>query len=480
MSNQSLTRTLLGGGALAALIATPALAEQPAAPGAVAEIVVTAQKTEERLVDVPVTVNALRGATLERAHLDAPGDLVTQVPNVDVKDNIPGAQAIITVRGVGLDDFSATNNSTVGVYVDDVFLASFAENDFNFYDLDRIEVLKGPQGTLYGRNSTAGAINVISAKPSPAGFSGEATLGYGNYDAFEASGFVNIPASPDLAFRFSGKTDQQGQGYWFSRVLHTDLGRQDNFLGRAQALWKPTDQLVVNFKLEGEHERSSIGVGKFFGTIPAVAGATCPNFANPALCTDSHGYTDTTPNPFQGDWNHAAPYDVDQLNATLHIDDDLGWAKLSSVTGYIDFKRGFYIDADAAPTTDAEFNENDRVHQFSQELRLAGNAHGVRWLVGGYYSWDRVETNTPGFLTSLFNTDVLITADQKTETGAVFGQAEWPLAPRLTLTTGVRYTYEQRSYVGGTTDTNPTGVSFLCFAVGACALGAPGPHALSF
>jgi iron complex outermembrane receptor protein len=475
MFDQRFAKGLLGGCAIAALAAGDALAADPATPGAVAEIVVTAQKTTERLIDVPLTVTALSGASLRQAHVDQPMDLVSQVPNVDIKQNIPGAQEIITVRGVGLDDFSATNNSTVGVYVDDVFLASFAENDFNFYDLDRVEVLKGPQGTLYGRNSTAGAINVISAKPSLSGVSADVTAGYGNYDDFTADGYVNIPVSDDLALRFSGKTDQQGEGYWFSRVLDRSLGRQDNLLGRAQALYQPNDRLTVVLKLEGEHDRSSIGVGKFFGTIPVAPGDTCPNFAHPADCVNSHGYTDTSPDPFTGDWNHPAPYDVDQLNATLHIDDDLGWAKLSSVTGYIDFSRSFYIDADAEPATDTEFDENDHVRQFSQELRLAGDAHGIQWLAGAYYSWDQVRTNTPGFLTDLFNTDVLITADQKTETGGIFGQAEWPITHALSLTTGLRYTDEQRSYIGGTTDTNPTGFSFLCVVVGACTFGAPGP-----
>jgi iron complex outermembrane receptor protein len=480
MFNQRIANVLLNGCALAALSAGVAFAGDPAPAGAVTEIVVTAQKTTQRLIDVPLTVNAVSGATLRQSHVDQPMDLVSQVPNVDIKQNIPGAQQIITIRGVGLDDFSATNNSTVGVYVDDVFLASFAQMDFNFYDLDRVEVLKGPQGTLYGRNSTAGAINVISARPTLSGFSAEATTGYGNYDAFTADGYVNIPVSDDLALRFSAKTDQQGEGYWFSRVLGRRLGQQNNLFGRAQALFKPNDRLTILLKLEGERERSSIGVGKFFGTIPTAPGVTCPDFAHPANCVNSHGYTDTTSDPFSGDWNHAAPYDVDQWNATLHIDDDLGWAKLSSVTGYIDFKRGFYIDADAGPTVDAEFNENDHVRQFSQELRLAGDAHWVKWLVGAYYSWDEVRTNTPGFLTDLFNTDVLITADQKTQTGAVFGQAEWPITHRLNLTTGLRYTDETRSYIGGTTDTNPNGLSFLCFVVGACALGAPGPHPLSF
>ena len=480
MFNQRFATVLLSGCALAALTSGVARAADATVPGQVAEIVVTAQKTTERLIDVPLTVNSLSGSSLQQSHVNQPMDLVGQVPNVDIKQNVPGAQEIITVRGVGLDDFSATNNSTVGVYVDDVFLASFAQMDFNFYDLDRLEVLKGPQGTLYGRNSTAGAINVISARPSLSGFSAEATAGYGNYNDFTADGYVNLPVSDDFALRLSAKTDQQGEGYWFSRVMDRRLGQQNNLLGRLQALYKPNDRLTVLLKLEGEHERSSIGVGKFFGTIPTAAGVSCPNFANPSNCVNAHGYTDTTTNPFSGDWNHAAPYDVDQWNATLHIDDDLGWAKLSSVTGYIDFTRGFYIDADAAPTTDAEFNENDHVRQFSQELRLAGDVHRIKWLVGAYYSWDRVQTNTPGFLTDLFNTDVLITADQQTETGAIFGQADWTITSRLSLTTGLRYTDEGRSYVGGTTDTNPTGFSFLCAAVGACTFGAPGPHPLSF
>ncbi|HEX7757989.1 MAG TPA: TonB-dependent receptor [Caulobacteraceae bacterium] len=457
------TALAAGGAARAAMAAE----SQAPAPTGVAEIVVTAQKTAERVIDVPLNVSSLSGEALRTAHVDQPQDLASQVPNVDIKDNIPGAQSIITVRGVGLDDFSSTNNSSVGVYVDDVFLASFAEMDFNFYDLERIEVLKGPQGTLYGRNSTAGAINVISARPSLSGTSGVINIGYGSYRTFNADGYVNLPLSDTFALRLSAKTTQQEDGFWYSRVLHDRLGQQHVLLGRAQALWKPTDKLTVNFKLEGEHNRSSIGVGKFFGTIPTTA-AACPDFSNPAHCVDQHGYTDATADPFTGDWNHRAPYNVSQWNATLHVDDDLGWAKLSSVTGYIDFRREFYIDADAAPTTDAEFDQNDKVRQFSQELRLSGKTGIAQWVVGGYYSWDRVQTHTPGFLTDLFVTDVLITADQTTRTGAVFGQVKWAITDKLSATTGLRYTDETRHYVGGTTDTNPLGFSFLCFVVGAC------------
>jgi len=477
-------KAAMGGVSLLTLaIACPALAQAPAQPtaGQVAEVIVTAQKREERLLDVGLAVSSLNAETLRTARVASSGDLVGQVPNVDVKENIPGAQAIVTVRGVGLNDFSSTNNSTVGVYVDDIFLASFAEMDFNLYDLDRIEVLKGPQGTLYGRNSTAGAINIISAGPSLAGNSGLISATAGNFGRYEGEAWVNFAASDELAFRFSGKAIKQDEGYWTSRPLNTDLGRQDILLGRAQMLWRPTPATTVKLKVEAERNRSEIGSGKFFGTIPTTAGVSCPNFSNPALCVDSHGFTDTNPDPFSVTTAHAAPYRVSQVNTTLHVDQDLGAVRLSSVTGYIDFKRSFYTDADAAPTTDAEFNQNDKVRQFTQELRLAGgSAERATWLVGAYYSWDRVRTLAPGFLHDLFNTNVLITADQKTESKALFGQVDWTLTPQLKLVTGLRYTDEDRSYVGGTTDLNPFGLSFLCFAVGACALGAPGTHPLSF
>jgi len=462
-----------GASLLALAAAAPALAQT-----AIEEVVVTAQKREQRLIDVGASVASLDGEALRTARVAAPTDLATQVPNVDVKENIPGAQAIVTVRGVGLNDFSSTNNSTVGLYVDEVFLASFAQMDFNFFDLDRIEVLKGPQGTLYGRNSTAGAINILSAAPSLSGNGGYVTATAANYDRFEAEGAANIAANDTLAFRLSGKAVNQSEGYWRSRVTKRDLGEQDILLGRAQMLWKPDERFQVRLKFEAERNRSEIGVGKFFGTISTNAGA-CPDFANPAHCVNSHGYTDVTSDKFEGDWNHASPYRVSQWNGTGRIDADLGFAKLAAVTGYINFKRSFYIDADAGPTIDAEFNQNDKVEQFSQELRLSGEAGPATWIVGGYYSWDQVKTFAPGYFDAIFNTNVLITADQETKSRALFGQVDWKIAERLTLTTGVRYTDEDRDYVGGTRDLNPFGLSFLCLAVGACAPG-PGQTQLSF
>jgi iron complex outermembrane receptor protein len=444
-------RLVAMGAAAGALIAASAhAAADSTASTSVGEIVVTAERTKENIMKVGVNVTAISAGQLRQSRITDATDLATLVPNFDVKTNVPGLQQIMTVRGVGLDDFSSTNNSSVGVYVDDVFLASFAEMDFGMYDLARVEVLKGPQGTLYGRNSTAGAINIISAPPVLGAFSADATAGYGNYETFQANGDVNIPLGDTLALRLSAQTDQQERGYWFSTVLDRDLGRQNVFRERGQLLWEPTSKFRVQLKLEGEENHSEIGVGKFFGTIPApgYTGA-CPNFSAPANCVDFLGYTDTNPNPFVGAWNHLAPMKTDIFNSTLHVDYDLGWAQLSSITGWIDFTRGFYIDADASPAVVSEFDQNDFVKQFSQEFHLGGESNGIQWLTGAYYSWDTVKSATPGSLADLLGADVFIHSGQVTQSEAVFGQVKWPLTSELTLITGLRGTHEERSYVGG-------------------------------
>lgn len=152
-------RVLLAVGTLATLLPWLCRAEQSEV---LDEIIVTAQKQKQSVMDVGMSVDALSGAQLISAGVTDPTDLTGLVPSLNVKDNIPGAAPIFTIRGVGLNSFSANNTPTVGVYVDEVFLASSAMMSFPLYDIDRVEVLKGPQGTLYGRNTTAGAIGFLS------------------------------------------------------------------------------------------------------------------------------------------------------------------------------------------------------------------------------------------------------------------------------------------------------------------------------
>lgn len=476
----------------AALLASTALAPHAAqAQAAAAEeagndatIIVTAQRREERLTDVGLNISALSSETIAEARISQIENLGAAVPNVDIKEQVPGAIPVVTIRGIGLDDFSSTNSPSAGIYIDEVPLVSVALMSSEMYDLKRIEVLKGPQGTLYGRNSTAGAVNIITAPPEDK-FAASVTAGYGNFESFEAEGYINAPLSPTLAARISARTVQQGKGFWRSRLLPGEtIGERDILSGRFQLRWQPTDTLDVNLKIEGMRSRSELGQPEFFGAINPLTGGFCAPYLagvpDNSQCTDFFGYTDTDGDPFLGDWARDAHYDIDSWDATLRIKADLGAVSLTSITGYRWQDRGFDIDSDATPARQVDFVQNDKIKQFSQELHLSGETGIAEWIVGGFYSHDKVTVFTPGNHLDLFVTQTEIDADQKTKAAAAFANVDWKLSEKLTLVTGLRLTWEERSYVGGTTDLNPFGFSFLCGPVGLCAPGVPGPVALSF
>ncbi|WP_332768141.1 TonB-dependent receptor [Phenylobacterium sp.] len=415
------------------------------------EITVTAQKRAQDVLDVGGTLEVVGATELAERRIEQVRDLTSVVSSLDIKEQVAGAMPIITIRGVGLDDFSSTNNPSAGVYVDEVYLASLAQMSFDLFDLERVEVLKGPQGTLYGRNSTAGAINIVTAKPSTDGFSARAAAGVGNYDSYDLEGMVNVPVSDTLALRFAAKTIQQGEGYYFNRVINRDIGRRDLWIGRALARWTPNEALDINLKIEGQRSRSEMGQGEYFGQFPSplAAGAPCPGSPR---CSNFFGYVDLDGDPFRGDWSGRHFYNFDQVATTLKVDWDLGFATLTSVTGYANFARSFYIDTDASPLRQTDFIQTDKINQLSQELRLAGSSERLEWLVGGFLSTDRVKVTTPGFFEDLFNTRTMSVADQSTDSAAVFAHGEWKVSERLSVVTGLRYTWEEKSNRGGAVD----------------------------
>ncbi len=444
---------LLTATALAFCVSAQAQAQAaPAGNNQSGDIVVTAQKRAQSTLDVGISLSVVGQEELARKRVDAVTDLVAFSTNVSVKDNIAGLVPVITIRGVGLNDFSATNNPSAGVYVDEVSLSSLALMNFDLFDNERFEVLKGPQGTLYGRTATAGALNIVTAKPDLGGFEGRLGGSWGNYQARDVDAMINIPVSPTFALRFAGKGIFQDKGFYFNQRLNRDIGRRNVLLGRAQALWKPSDRVEILLKVEAERSRSELGSSEFFGALPTPklpAGVSCPGAPQ---CSDFFGYTDTDGDPFRGNWSVSPEYNLNQLNLTARIQADLGFAKLTSVTGYIKFDRLWSADTDAGPLPQLDFVTNDRLKQFSQEVRLAGDSDLVNWLVGGFYSRDHVETSYSGNLSALFNTTSFTSSDQHSDSAAIFANGEWKLANRLTLITGLRYTSEHRSNVGGTTD----------------------------
>ena len=429
-------------------------------------IVITALKRSQRLVDVPATVAVVSALRLSESRIEQVEALAGTVSNVNVRQTIPGVSPVITIRGVGLDDFSTTNSPAIGVTIDEVTLSSIALLNSDFFDLGRVEIVKGPQGTLYGRNTVGGTVNIISARPSQ-DFGAAASAGYGNYDTFELSGMVNVPLTDTLALRFSGKTIQQRKGYYTSNRLadgsvgRRDLGDRNVLLGRAQIGYSAGDVSVVG-KYEIQHVRSEMGQYKFNGTFtPGRPFVQCAPIAagryDNTQCTDAYGFTNTNPDRFNIDIARDVPYNVDEQLLSLNAKATLGAVELTSVTGYIDFERVYRIDVDSTPREQLDFIQRDDVQQFSQELRAATKFGLADVLVGAFYSFDRARGNNDNLISEIplvllgFPSQNGTTIfDQKTRSAAGFGNVIWHLNDRLNLTTGLRYTWERRSYVGGT------------------------------
>ena len=467
MRNFSTSWRRLGSGFAAASVlgvAVPATAQtsSPAIDEDDGAIIVTAQKRAQDSLDVGINVSVLGSEMLAERRLESVSELAGAAPNVTVKENVPGLLPVVTIRGIGLNDFSATNNPSAGVYVDEVPLSSLALMNFNFFDVDRLEVLKGPQGTLYGRNSTSGALNVFSARPDFSDFSGRVSASLGNYQAKDFEAALNIPLGDTLALRASGKVIAQDKGFWYNERTDENFGDRELLLGRLQLRARPSDTVDINLKVEAQRGRSDLGQPAFFGALPA-AGATCPG--SPA-CTDFFGYRDTDNNPFRGAWSIDPFYNYDQINLTGRIEVDLGFATLTSVTSYIDFDRQWGIDTDATPLPQLDFYTDDEVKQFSQEIRLAGESPIVDWLVGGFYTRDHVLTSYDGRLDALFNTTSFTQSDQVTKSAALFANGEWKIAPTLSVVTGLRYTSEKRRNTGSTID-------LVSLAPGSALSGAP-------
>lgn len=430
------------------------------------EIIVTAQKRAQSTLDVGINLSVAGMQELRTKRIEVVTDLIAITPNVAVKDNIPGLVPVITIRGVGLNDFSATNNPSAGVYVDEVSLSSLALMNFDFFDLERVEVLKGPQGTLYGRTATAGALNIVTARPRFDRVSGKIAGSIGNFESKDIEAVLNLPVSDTFALRFAGKGIFQDKGQYYNERLLRDIGRRNVLLGRAQALWEPSDSFDLLLKIEAQRGRSELGSPEFFGAFPTPAlpaGVSCPGAPQ---CSDFFGNTDTDGNPFRGNWSVSPDYDLDQVTTTARVRADLGFATLTSVTGHIDFDRLWSADTDGGPLAQLDFLTNDAVKQFSQEVRLSNETELVNWLVGGFYSRDHVETSFDGDLSALFNTTTRTFSDQRSRSAAIFANGEWRLADTLGLITGLRYTSEHRSNVGGTTD-------LVSLAPGSALTGAP-------
>ena len=411
--------------------AIPALAQDQAG-NTIEEIVVTAQKREESLQDTPISIAAFSARDLENKGISGLTDLRAQVPNLQLTpfpNNAATTQ--IFMRGVGLADDQITQDGGVAVYMDGVYVARSQGLAMEVADLDRIEVLRGPQGTLYGRNATGGAINFITRRPDLGdfGFKGQVTLG--NYDNRRFKAASNVPIGQTIAARLS-YVNQQQDG--FIRNPGTGIkrwGDKDRQAMRADLLWQPSDR----FSLRYSYDRTEIGdtptYVAFSPLFPILLDR--PKAGSPLV-------RDVVPNDITAEGH--------SLTAQWQASDAL---TVRSITGYRtldNFQNQDYLTGAIGPNPLQKNSSRAKQDQWSEELQLIGDAldGGLQYVAGFYYfteSGDNFSNSySPPTLTRSFTT---ATIDNRSY--ALFGQATFTPAAldrRLHLTVGLRQSWDKR------------------------------------
>ena len=426
--------------------AEPAAAAQDAIEG-IQDIVVTAQRRSERLQDVPVAVTAATASRLAAVGIQSSQDLSVITPGLTIPQTSGYTQP--RIRGVGTTSNGPGVENPVATYIDGVYIASAPSSLLTLNNIDRIEVLKGPQGTLFGRNATGGLIQIITRDPKPtpgAAFN----LTYGNYqtiiaDAYVTGGLSDI-VSADLAMRY----EHQSKGYGTNLFNGQDVGKLDHdFAGRAKLLVEPADGTTIRIALDYEdrdsdrdiqHLRPEAGVFDF--NIP----------------------------PFGGPFPLGGTYDVNQNyefknklkagGASLQVNQEFGAVSLQSISAYRKSTYQFNLDLDLLPIDGFTAFSKAKFSQFSQELQLSSNDNGpLKWVAGLFYfhskdGWQPINIGigplvnqaVPGAAVNIIDQNY-----QKTDAFAAYAQATYEILTDTNITLGGRYNYERKSVSG--TDT---------------------------
>lgn len=431
------------------------------------EVVVTAQKRAENLQDVPVSVTALSGAALTDRGVTNVIGLNNLAPGLRVSSGDAAANPKIFIRGVGLSDFNPNSSSGVGIYVDGVYVSSPLAQMAGFFDIGQIEVLRGPQGTLYGRNTNGGAVNITTRRPTSS-FSAEAGAEYATYDAVNLTAAVSGPVVSDvLSVRAAGQWVRD-DGYTYNRVTGHDLNDTDYWALRLSALYTPSadvEALVQVNRFVNRGDATQPQHRALFPLTPAAAGPD--GFCRPTLyasgqCGDAFGYADTDNDPRATAANQEGKDKIDLFGASAQVTWNVGPMSVVSVTAYSWAHRNAFENTDSSPNSMVEINYLARQRQFTQELRLQSNGGPdarLNWVLGGYFMDETVKDASTqdvlGDLRPLFP-DGFSLADsvgrfsypytQDTQSYAAFAQADYRLTDRLTGVVGLRYSADEKSF----------------------------------
>ena len=418
--------------ALAVGVAAPAFAQEAVV---LDDVIVTAQKRSENIQDVPVSVATMGGEKLDA--IFAGGEdvlaLSSRVPSLYIESSNGRAAPRFYIRGLGNADFDLAASQPVSVIMDDVVMENVVLKSTPVFDVEQVEVLRGPQGTLFGRNTTAGIVKFDSVKPSQT-LKANGTVTYGSYGSWTAEGGVGGPLVADkLAGRISilGQHRDDYIDNTFTGVKDV-MGGYDEYAIRGQLLWTPTADLSI---LLNAHNRSLDGTAAVFRANILTAGS---NKLNSNFNRKEVFYNGGANNPQKYDGN----------GTSLKIDYDFGGATLTPISAYETTNGRSRGDIDGGvPGTGPGFipfdsdtqDSIDDLDQYTQEIRLASDTEGpLSWQVGGYYfKSDFLVTTDAGFNKATLN--------HKNTAWAAFGQAAYQITPALKVTGGLRYTDDDKS-----------------------------------
>jgi iron complex outermembrane receptor protein len=438
------------GGATSAPVTALAQQVEASATG-LEEIIVTARKREENLQEVATSVSAMGAEQLARRFDVDLQSMANAAPNVVIDDlqQGPGSPAAISIRGIGTTDVEKSFDPTAGVVVDQVFIGVNSGAMIKALDITGMEILRGPQGTLFGRNSIAGVINVTRGRPDTEGFGGALRLGYGDYDDSQVDGYLNVPIGDTFAFKLGGAY-RAHDGWFYNRSLGKDTGDTDYAVISPSFTWKPTENIDVYYRFDKSEQDQDAN------TVLNMAQADqvfcfyydqCAQGLDSPQSGDRYVVLQNADDPYQSYFDS----DMHVVNATWRLNDRYS---VAYVFGNYATEEKVYQDWDGTDLTLYHTDRPAEYDQTSHELRLAYDGEKLSYTVGAYL-WNseyRIDlVSYIGFGDFLFGlpagtvVTVLQTVKQETDSSAFFFEGDWKFNDAWTLTVGGRYTKDEKT-----------------------------------
>ena len=424
----------------AALVMAP-----PLNAAVIEEVVVTAQKREQNVQDVGIAISAVTGEQMRQLGYTNAQQVTALAPGVHTVQPNGEANYAIAMRGVAANDFTTNVESPVAIYLDEVYISQMSGSGFMLFDMERVELLRGPQGTLYGRNATGGLAHFVTVKPAQE-TDGYAQLTLGSYDQVKFEGAVGGGLAEGISARVSVAT-HDNNGYIENRFLDERLNNANEWTGRVQVLFEPSDSFDV--LLNYRRSEQDIDTGFFEHVSANVSGMLTPNEVNQVL-----GYIDNDGDVYEGDYDRDGHNDLVTEGFTATVNWAFDHFTLTSITDYSTVKRDYIEDSDASPVPLFNFFLTTDAEQFSQEVRLNGSTDTMDWVAGVYYLDLSVDDSngaeTDPFIDPAGDTPDITGLDNpyetNTESWSIFGQIERRLGDNLTGILGARWIRDEKDH----------------------------------